>query len=153
ADVAEVDDAALDLELAAALHRQRNVEGRSRGAGALPDRAVVDHGGGAGGAVQIEAAVALEVDRPVVGQDGVVLQVHVIPAAERDRAGVGDGPRVEERNAGDGDGGGGGDGERAAAADGAAAPSHGGGGEIDVRGAVEGAAVHRERRHGESAGI
>src|ERR1051326_4088757 len=89
---------------------------------AFLERPRVDEGDRAGAAVDVDVAVALVVDRAAVRERGVVLEVDVA-GGEDDRAGVGDGPSVEE-DAVDVDGGAVGDGERAAAADGAAVPVH-----------------------------
>src|SRR5207249_435373 len=135
----EVERPALHEELAAALRGQGDADGGAARAGGLPDEVRVDEGGRAEGAVEIDVAVALEVDRAAVGQHGVAAEVEVA-GGEGERAGVVEGAAVDDDRV-DGDGGAAGDAERSAAAEGAAAPGHGRGGDVDRRGAVEGAGV------------
>src|SRR4029079_10394881 len=104
-----------------------------------------DDGAGRAG-VEVEVAVAGDVDGAVVRQHGAVLHVEVEEAGDVDGAVVRDGTGIEEGVAGHADGGGGGDRERAAAGDVAAGPGHGGGaGEVDVGAAAQHPALHRER--------
>src|SRR5262249_36644738 len=94
-DVAEGRDGRLNEELAAALERDRDVDRRPAGSGALLDRAAVDDGSGPDGTLLGEGAVALNVDDAAVVQDGVVLHVERVAGGEVDRAGAVDGAGVE----------------------------------------------------------
>src|SRR4029078_11738773 len=100
---AVVDGAGEDVELAAGVRGEWHGEVAVVRARALLDRAGVDDGGGAGGAVEIDGGVALQVDGAVVRQHGVVLHVDVVGAGDVDRAGVRDGAGVEVGGAADGE--------------------------------------------------
>src|SRR5438477_653493 len=124
----------------------RNLQSALASARALLARAAVGVAGTA--AADVEAAVALEIDRAAIGERGAVVKVAVVIARVIQRAGVADRSRVVIDVVIDRDRGRAGNGQQAAAAYRAARPRLCRSAERDRRSAGERSSGHRQRGYG-----